>query len=232
LDERLAALKLGIPLQFLKKEKVMAQLLGKLLASMDEKVILKGGTAINFAYLRKRFSEDLDFDCFACRNFISGPEFDGPWKFRETVRYHFVYQKPKDYVRVEIRKRKDYNPHKKFITIKNLNFFHGSIVANVRTYSLEFLVATKIGLLSERKDGKDFLDTYWGLKMCNPKGAISAVEKIEKKDSIVERAINTIEQVNPKRLAIVNNYIPRDNRPQSWRLLLDELKETLENLGN
>lgn len=230
MDERLEAFKLGLPLQFLKKEKAMAQLLGDLIAKMDARTVLKGGTALNMAYLHKRFSEDLDFDCFECKEFVSGPEFEGPWRYHDTFRYHFKLQEPKDYVRVEIRKRADFSPHKEFITTRNLQFFHGSIVANVRTYTLEFLVATKIGLLSERVDGKDFLDAYWGLKNCNPGKTIHAVEKIEGRRDFVGAAIESIEKSNPKKLAIVNNYVPRTNRPQSWRLLLDELKEMLEEL--
>ena len=229
MDERLEALKIGIPLQFLIKEKVLAELLGKIVINLKARTVLKGGTAINFAYLHKRFSEDLDFDCFSCEFSLDKVKVEGPRRYHSVLRYHYFYTSSgiRDNVRIEIRERKfGWEIAKKFVKNVVLRFFHGSIIANVPAYSLEFLAATKLKLISERGEGKDFFDLYWALKTCKPSSKeIEAIEILDETENIVEKAINGIKKANPRRLAIDNRYIPRKFRPVSWRLLLDELLE-------
>jgi len=231
MDERLMALKLGLPLQFIVKEQELSRILGNLASLIDNRTILKGGTAINFAYLHKRFSEDLDFDCFGCKHPVKSG-FEGPFKLHNTWRYHFPYDLDgaRDNIRVEITEKKGWDAVKKYVKKQPLEFFHGSIIANIPIYTLKFLAASKIMLLSQRQEGKDFFDAYWALRECVPKKEINAVEELENVKDIVSNAIISIEKASPKQLALTNNYIPRSNRPKSWKLLLDELKEMLKEL--
>ena len=63
---RRAALNKGLSLNYVSKEDKISNLLEQLSNVLDENFILKGGTAINRAYLSKkeynRFSEDIDID--------------------------------------------------------------------------------------------------------------------------------------------------------------------------
>jgi len=233
MDERLEAIRLGIPYQFLIKEKKLAEILGTISQNLHEKVVLKGGTALNFVYLHKRFSEDIDLDLYSQKNPLEKMNLKGPFKMGNVLRYHYEYEEDglKDYIRIEIAEKKGWKIVKNFVRRGMLKFFHGSIVANIPVYSLEFLIATKIFLVSTRFEGKDCFDLYNGLKVSVPsKKEIKAVEKLENRRGIIELAIRKLEEADVRFLSKSNQFIPRVYRPQSWRIVVDETIEMLQNL--
>ena len=233
MDERIEAMRVGLPFHFFVKEKMLAKAVAEFI---EKELILKGGTALNYAYIHKRFSEDLDFDSFSDFSYQSSFfSVEGPWKFRNVLRWHAKYDfgDISDFIRIEVRMlaKEKKKITRRYVEKRALEFFHGSIVAGVKHYSLEFLTAQKIKVAGERVEGKDFFDLANCLKIAKPRGkVIRDVEKFEGTENIVEKALENIKKANAKELARSAMYIPRDFRPKSWRLLLIELKEMLGEL--
>jgi len=106
MDERtlkLTAAKTGLGLNYVDKEEKISLLLSQLWGIFGEKVILKGGTALNRVYLAKigaaRFSEDIDIDYFNSNVEASAHEIDEGMKEIEgfDVRGCFVNNTKRDF---------------------------------------------------------------------------------------------------------------------------------------
>jgi len=231
MDERIEALRVGLPLQFFVKEKMLARALAEFI---EKDIILKGGTALNYVYLHRRFSEDLDFDSFLDFRYRSNIfEVEGPWKFRDVLRWHAKYETGgvRDFIRIEIRRLEKDKERiaMKYVEKKPLEFFHGSILAGIKHYSLEFLTVQKIKVVAERIEGKDFFDLFNCLREVIPsRRVILDVEKFEGVKDIVERALDNVKRASARELSRSSAYIPRSFRPKSWRDLAVELEEMLE----
>ena len=113
---RKLAAKNGISLNYIAKDETLSKIITKL--EGNDKLILKGGTAINRVYINnKRFSEDIDFDLVfdgTIKEAITETdkiiiklkdfEIDKPRIMNNTIRYDVYFQNPlnhKDRIRLE-----------------------------------------------------------------------------------------------------------------------------------
>ena len=115
---RRIAAKEQLSLNYVAKDEMLSKVL--IYLQENDKIILKGGTAINRVYLRnKRLSEDIDFDFISKKNVkeslidtkeimnkIKDFQIARPRIMKETIRYDLYYINPlnhKDKIRVEFK---------------------------------------------------------------------------------------------------------------------------------
>ncbi|MFH1438996.1 MAG: nucleotidyl transferase AbiEii/AbiGii toxin family protein [Candidatus Woesearchaeota archaeon] len=227
---RLAA-KEELSLNYIAKDLMISKALFQL--QNVENIVLKGGTAINRAYLRnRRFSEDIDFDLIfkgtvkqalsktkEITAIITGFEVAKPRIMKTTIRYDLFYINPlnhKDKIRLEFRVVDKASKY----TQKIVNFgFAPTDSALLNVYEIEEMIKHKIDCILNRLEGKDWYDLYYLLKLNHkpikiPKKEI--IEKITLQNEQIKMAAN-----------IVNHYIPKNKRP-NWEIFLKELKEKIE----
>ncbi len=235
LDElrRLAA-KQELSLNYIAKDEMISKALVSLQGFDD--IILKGGTAINRAYLKnKRFSEDIDFDIIfkgTVKQALSRTkkiinklqEFDiaKPRIMNKTIRYDLFYINPlnhKDKIRLEFRViKKASNYSKKII---NFGFVpYKSSLLNI--YNIEEMIIHKMECIMNRIEGKDLFDLYYLIDIHHKpmKFLKEKKEKIIKRISLEEKEIKSAAD-------IINHYIPKNKRP-SWSIFLEKLKEKIK----
>jgi len=220
-----------LSLNYIAKDEKISEILLKL--QDIEKIILKGGTAINRVYLKtKRFSEDIDFDIIVNGNLkqalaktkeivdtIKGFNIEMARIMNQTIRYDLTYTnllQHKDKIRLEFRHLKKANTYSK----KVVNFGYvpyDSALLNV--YELEELIIHKLNCIINRKEGKDFFDLYYLLDLPHKRIKFS-------KDKIIER-LNLDDKEIKAISNVINHYIPKDKRPD-WSLFLEELKEKIK----
>lgn len=214
------------------------EMISKALFSLQgfDNLILKGGTAINRAYLKnKRFSEDIDLDIVfdgtvkqalvktnEIAKKLEGFEIAKPRIMNETVRYDIFYKNPlehKDKIRIEFRPVKQAENYSKKII--NFGFVpYNSSLLNV--YGIEGLIIQKIECIMGRTEGKDFFDLYYLIEL--PHKHLSLLR--DKKKEIIHRI--SLEENTIKSVAnIINHYLPKGSRP-SWGIFLEELKEKIK----
>ncbi len=246
--------KCGLPLDFVVKEFHLFDVLGQVTKIFGEegyldKVVFKGGTALNKVYFTdlQRFSEDLDFDlgdstpstvysfCKELAGKIQGYEIKEFRRVRATSQFYCIFDSPlgrKDHVRVDI------SP-KKIITSQPLvigtaySSFTDRTVTGFRVYSLEDLVARKLNALVDRAKGRDIYDVYtaWE-KTHNLPAAIEKSLKSEGKHITVKEflqlGVAKLEKVDAKQIMrLTNPIIPPLNRPRDWKVKIDTLKQNL-----
>lgn len=248
-DLRMITIKSGIHMQFAFKEIKLFEVLSKILA-LNQKanldIVMKGGTALNKIYLKdvQRFSEDIDFDIFSNSNLlkeivsIEGFELEGPWRFRNTIRYYLNYSffGQKDNIRVEFST----NKIRKMINDVELRDMFSAFTKNtlfrIPVYSLDDLLARKMNALRDRTEGKDIWDSYHAIpKSKNLKKAIkSALESEESTmttEESVEKTLLNLKKADAKNLMkSTNMYIPVHLRPKDWNELIQGLIQQLESL--
>jgi predicted nucleotidyltransferase component of viral defense system len=253
---RTIAIRYGLPLQFVFKEFRLMDVISQIAAITAQKpgtLVLKGGTALNKAYLQKmqRFSEDADFDLVTgnsrqelygfgkkLASEIKGYEIADLRRVRSTIQFYCIYETPlgeKDHVRIDIAP-------KKLLTAKPLEsntitseFTHSS-VSGIPVYSMEDLTARKMHALADRAEGKDLYDVHVVLPMCSKKvlkAAIGFMLESEGEegtaDSFVQRLVVRLKKSDPKKMRnLTNPFIPAARRPKSWEELKNDLLSMLE----
>ena len=250
---RYLAAKSGLGLKYLSKDEKISILLGEIRTRFPD-VVMKGGTAINRAYLAKsgvsRFSEDIDLDFISespLQEKISSisdrmkmiPAFDiaGPHILHRTLRFDCQYMNEfgdKDRIMAEF-----------YLTrtraVKTLDALVASPFIETHPtiftiYSLEDLLARKLIALYNRGEGKDMYDIFYILE-----------EKIDctafdqalafmgdhyriKRDSFPKDLIDKMHILKKNATYIgnsTNHFIPRLRRPD-WRTFIDSLIQNLE----
>jgi hypothetical protein len=151
-------------------------------------VVLKGGTALNKAYLQKtgvdRFSEDIDLDFIPLEkmnlnekinsvrekiNEINGFEISAPRLLHRTLRFDIAYANEiseKDRVRIEFYLSHDKilccTPPQKQMLVSS---FMSANPVMFTAYSFEDLLSKKFAALYSRTEGKDIYDVYHCTKL-------------------------------------------------------------------
>ncbi len=232
LDElrRIAARK-ELSLNFVAKDEMISKLLVQLQGIDD--IILKGGTAINRVYLKKkRFSEDIDFDLLfkstakealartneIVRN-ITGFTIAKPRIMNHTIRYDLQYTNPlqhKDLVRLEFR----VTPSTLRYSQKVVNpGFVPADAALLNVYDLNQLILQKIECVLSRMEGKDLFDLYFLLEISSPLLSPTVKERIIRRLNLSTAEIRSIANS-------LNHYVPKMLRPE-WETFIEELKEKI-----
>lgn len=248
------AAKAGLPLQFVVKERYLFDVLSKVLdvnKGTDLKIIMKGGTALNKAYFKgiQRFSEDIDFDCFSkekdkittIKNMISTiSEYtvEGPWKLKDTLRFHFNYlfAGRKDNIRVEFSLNKKLKTTKPLEKQNMISEVTDSSIYRVPVYAFDDLVARKMNALRVRAEGKDIWDCYHAIpKTKDLKKAITTALKSEDIKLTVEEALEEtlkkLETVDAKQIMkLTDPYIPTSLRPKHWEGTVEDLIRMVKNM--
>ncbi len=249
---RLRAAKEGLPADFIVKDAMLMELLRLMSASgILERMIFKGGTALNKIYFKEntRFSDDLDFD-------FSGNDWNSDYKWLIAKKASFYSLEARRILRGKVfqidymygtredkkdRIRLDINIAANIKTIENIksldvvSTFVDTVVSNVRVYGFEDLLARKISALRDRIEGKDIFDTSFGIRMADAIKLASAVSCMlsahSKSESAYEFLSETIEKVKSvdykKVRNLTNQYIPIKNRPSDWKIMIDSLVEYL-----
>lgn len=220
-----------LSLNFIAKDEMISRALSALQGFDD--IILKGGTAIQRAYLKnKRFSEDIDFDLISRRGLhealartreiigsLKGFTVARPRMMGETVRYDLFYINPlghRDRIMLEFKIVKRASGYSKRI----VNFgFVPSESALLNVYDVEELILQKIGCIMSRREGKDFFDLSCLIEL--PHKPAAALRK--NKEEIIQRMSLEEKQIHSVANTI-NHYLPRSSRPD-WVSFLEELKE-------
>lgn len=232
LDElRRIAAQEELSLNFVAKDEMVSKVLAQLQGIDD--IILKGGTAINRVYLKKkRFSEDIDFDLLFKGSVkealartdkiiakIEGFEIAKPRIMNLTIRYDLQYLNPlqhKDLVRIEFRVTSSASQHSKKIV--NPGFVPAD-AALLNVYDINQLMLHKIECILSRREGKDFFDLYFLLEISSL--PISPAQK----EKLIQRL--NLSAVEIKSIAnSLNHYVPKMLRPD-WETFIEELKEKM-----
>lgn len=189
---RRLALEKGLSINYVCKEDRISNMLLQLSKLLDDNFILKGGTAINRAYLQEknynRFSEDIDLDFISSQNLNKKIEkikgimgnvtgFDVKSRLmHRTLRFDCFYTNElahKDKLRTEF-----YLSHTKLLHTKEINkiLLKSNFIEThpcvFNVYSLEDLLARKIVALFRRQEGKDIYDTYYSLDLIHDTNAL------------------------------------------------------------
>ncbi len=254
---RMLAAREGLPLDFIVKEMYLMELLGSLSAKgLLSDLIFKGGTALNKIYLSKdyRFSEDLDFD-FVGKSWNGNTErlrkasesFEGTEsrRFRggKILQIDYVYRTPRgkaDRVRIDINLDARTETAEKVVEKTVESRFINSVVAGVKTYAFEDLLARKMSALRDRAEGKDIFDVSNALEIARKSMLVRSIGVLvgsrrgdKKARQFIEDTIKRVRSVDP-RLArnLTNPYIPIGSRPSDWYMLIESLVASLEKLAD
>lgn len=233
-----------LSLNYISKDEKISELL--LFFQDKDKMILKGGTAINRVYLKTinklRFSEDIDFD------YITGKDLKGakqelmelmsrlkdfavekPRIMHQTIRFdtYFINQLGmRDRIMVEFRvnKKKNGETEKKIIDFG----FVPAKSSLLQVYTLESLILFKLDTLLNRTSGKDVYDLFYLLDFDFKKSLVK--KKISKgiKEQLVQRLNECI--TNYKTIQnSTNHYLVRSLRPD-WRSMMLSLIEKINQI--
>lgn len=246
----------GLPRQFVVKEFQAFDVLEQIASSPSfaQRLVFKGGTALNKVYLGKmqRFSEDLDFDSGTeslretlelskeLAESLKGYRIEEFRKVKATVQFYCEYDNPlggKDNVRVDVAARKiitDQAPAVK----PAVSLYAQRSVTGFRVYALEDLVARKLLALRSRTEGKDVYDAAVALPLCGSmekpleKALTSENSRIGVKE-FIGGCVNAVEMADAKKMRnLTNPFIPLANRPPDWQELKNDLAMKLEALAN
>lgn len=205
-----------------------------LLSLKDDRLVLKGGTAINRLYLkeRARFSEDIDLDLKTDGSMndaieqtkeimkgISGFDIEKPHLMGRTIRFDAFFMNPlnmKDRIMIEFSPQKMVPKCAKEVV--NFGFVPSEAVL-MRVYSLETLLRQKLDCLLLRTEGKDIYDVFYLADLCPLRPSKKEFEEIAKKLSFSAKEVKNIANAT-------NHYIPKSLRPD-WLLFIAQLKEKL-----
>jgi len=219
-----------LSLNYVAKDEMISRALFALQGHSD--LVLKGGTAINRAYLKNlRFSEDIDFDLVGegARQAIArtqeivgklgGFDVAKPRIAGGTIRYDLYYINPmgqRDRIILEFRVVDKAAGYEKRIASFG---FVPSEPALLNIYDIEELIRQKIACILSRMEGKDFFDLYHLIGLPHKRIKIADKKLLQKRMDLEERAIKSVGNV-------LNHYIPRSKRPD-WGGFLGDLKERM-----
>lgn len=253
---RLSAMRAGLGLKFISKEDKISNILSQLSNWSGLDLVLKGGTALNRAYLkqRSRFSEDLDIDVIGNTSVeakveelkkrimgLEGFDIEGPRMLHRTARFDAYYINEfgdKDRVMLEF-----YLSHKEVIAEKPIkptllvSRFLETSPAIFPCYSLEDLLGQKLVALYQRTLGKDIFDVYHALEIDIDISVLGKTLGRRLLFNHIDSNVNEfIRDLLEKRSMLMkdaanignsaNHYIPRSLRPD-WRVLISSLWERL-----
>jgi len=229
---RKLAAKNGISLNYIAKDETLSKIITKL--EGNDKLILKGGTAINRVYINnQRFSEDIDFDLVfdgTIKEAITETdkiiiklkdfEIDKPRIMNNTIRYDVYFQNPlnhKDRIRLE------FNIIKKALSYNNKIVQNGFVpyeTALLNVYDIDVLVKHKLDCILNRKEGKDLFDLFYLLDFDHIKISEKTKKEILNRINLEKEEIKSMSNT-------INHYIQRDKRPL-WGMFIEELKKKVE----
>ncbi|MCL4376574.1 nucleotidyl transferase AbiEii/AbiGii toxin family protein [Candidatus Parvarchaeota archaeon] len=109
-------------------------------------------------------------------------------------------------------------------------------VHNLYVYKLEELLARKLYAMYNRTEGKDLYDFFYGVQIVDSSKLYNAIERFFKRKSLlIEKVLPAI--VDKLRsteedyiAAKVNNYIPFQFRPKSWKILSNSIADFISRL--
>jgi predicted nucleotidyltransferase component of viral defense system len=255
---RSIAARTGLGLKFLSKDAFISQMLSALERRLDERCVLKGGTAIVRAgHLdTPRFSEDVDIDVHTRKGmreiadeFVSILSDLEPFDI-ETPRIHRVFIRfdaryinhfnEKDRIKIELAPKDPiqldwYHP---VVTTLRSPFTAGA-PANLLTFSREDLFAMKIMALSGRQNGKDPFDIWgmWRMGVNEDLVIRSLVKMAASEDASLHDMINdSLESLDWMSkntwevINIANHYIPKRKR-LDWGIVFEEVRTIIVRLS-
>ena len=228
-----------------------------------EELVFKGGTALNKIHFAgaQRFSEDLDFDFYSIRTRAAAIRFLEEaasalessgfvakgvrviGRREPTFQVECSFDTPlgkQDYVRIDAALKPEIASQDIELATASSSF-SGRVVAGVRAYSLDGLVARKLAALANRCEGKDVYDVANGLPMASKgfAGAVGRMLASEKNklsaNGLFCLAASRLRSANPRGMAArTNPFIPLPRRPRglgTWEAMADSLASRLESLG-
>jgi hypothetical protein len=253
----------GLPLDFIVKElRVFDALVELTVFNAEEReLVFKGGTALNKIHFSgvQRFSEDLDFDLVKARSVEEAIEF-----MKETalvlgkagfstgrirrigrrapsLQLECGFQTPfgrKDFVRIDAAVKPSIALRDVVENAVAKSAFVERVVAGVKAYSLDGLVARKLAALAERCEGRDVYDVCNGIELVSkdfPNAVRRLLESEGKKESaedLLKKAAEKLRKADYVELRnLTNPFIPSQLRPKdsgAWRAMALTLAEKLE----
>lgn len=242
------SVKTGLGLKYLSKDEKVSIVLEQVRGLFPE-VILKGGTALNRAYLARlgvsRFSEDIDLDFIsdqgldekisAIRERVAEmTDFDvqGPRILHRTLRFDCYYMNEfgdKDRVRIEFYLTRTESLKVEDALVKSP--FIETHPTIFRIYSLEDLMARKFIALYNRMEGKDIYDIFYCLDLDFDKGdLLKALDIMLDFYRIDQQGFSDdlrlrLEAAKENSYYIgncANHFIPKNLRPD-WNIFIDTL---------
>lgn len=254
---RQVAARFGLGLKFVAKDITLSKVLKGLEALLDERFVLKGGTAIaRAAYLdTPRFSEDVDLDVYTDQGLggigeqasrvlegldsveLTGPRYQGKG-LRFDAHFDNIFGE-RDRVRIELSPRPGdaLDGVESPMTLLQSPFTQGGACL-LRCYSREGLFAQKLHALSGRIDGKDAFDMrgIWrgGIDPHEASSAFRSYAHLEGLDTeaILAKARDNLGHMSRDLRGVANStnhFLPRSTRPD-WRALLVEVGTLLTTL--
>lgn len=208
------AAKAGLSLQFVVKEAFLFELVELL---EGQGLVLKGGTAINKAYLygHQRFSEDLDYDTDEGKSSVRCIVRNTGWKVKKefftkrSIGFLFEYEFGgiKDVVKADFSFKIDGGFGKARLSSDFLPLSKRTTI-----YDLPDLIRQKEAAFETRLEWKDLYDLYW----------LSQLRPSEFRITDTERFATAINSVSVPKTA--NAFIPAQKRP-NWEQLKQELQD-------
>jgi len=252
------AARTGLGLKFLSKDVFLSQMLSALESRLDERCVLKGGTAIVRAgHLDSpRFSEDVDIDVHTIKEMREvADEFVAiltdlePFDI-ETPRIHRVFIRfdaryinhfdEKDRIKIEIAPKDPtqldwYHPVE--TTLRSP--FTAGAPAKILTFSREDLFVMKIMALSGRQNGKDPFDIrgMWQMGVDEDLVIRSLVKMAASEHASIHDMINDslesldwMSQNTWEVINVANHYIPKRKR-LDWGTIFQEVRTIIARLS-
>jgi predicted nucleotidyltransferase component of viral defense system len=250
---RYLAAKSGLGLKYLSKDEKISILLGEIRSRFPD-VVLKGGTALNRAYLAKsgvcRFSEDIDLDVISKKPLpekiasitgrmktIPGFEIEGPHLIHRTMRFDCQYSNEfGDIDRVMAEFYLTRTRAVKTLDALVVSPFIETHPTIFTIYSLEDLLARKLIALYNRGEGKDMYDVFYALEekidraVFNQALTFTGEHYRIKMESFPKDLIDKLHTLRKNAIYIgnsTNHFIPRQRRPD-WRTFIDSLIQNIE----
>jgi len=252
---RYIALKTGLGLKYLFKDEKISIALEQI-KNLFPEVVLKGGTALNRAYLAKmgvsRFSEDIDLDFVSDKGLdekiatikervmnIKDFDVEGPRILHRTIRFDCYYLNDfneKDRVRIEFYLTKTRSLKVEDVLLKSPFIETHPVIFKV--YSLEDIMARKFVALYNRMEGKDIYDIFYCLDMDFDKENMFRaldlmldfykIERLSFPDDLLLKLKNA--KKNSHYIGnSTNHFIPRSLRPE-WEIFIDTLILKIEKI--
>lgn len=250
---RYLAARTGLGLKYLSKDEKISIILSQIRDLFPE-VVMKGGTALNRAYLAKagvsRFSEDIDLDYASGETLdtkigsiadrmknITGFEIDGPEILHRTVRFDCRYANEfGDQDRIMTEFYLSRTRAVKILDVLVASPFVETHPTVFRIYSLEDLMARKLMALFFRGEGKDIYDVFYCLQQEIDRrafdrafGFMAKTYRIDP-EAFPSELIDRLHTLRKNAFYIgnsANHFIPRQRRPD-WSTFIDSLIENLE----
>lgn len=203
------------------------------LQQYQDKLIMKGGTAINRVFIRDhmRFSDDIDFDFLYHKGpqeaipplkdivSVTGLGFERPRVMSKTVRFDTFFTNPlgmKDKLMIDFRIIRKAQPHEKIVVQSGFAPAEASLL---QVYTKETLLAHKLQCLLERKEGKDIYDTFYLLEKCTTSLSDKEYQQLSGRLTLTSPEIKYLGNST-------NHYIVKPLRPE-WPAFIDHLKQKL-----